>query len=310
MDKISIYFAFDPCPDTKESRKTFEERDKWLFKDYERFEMELRGSPDFPNDQLETLQLRNTALKVLAAPMYVDGRKIASTEFLHAGLEKTALKRLEKLETVLLKLEHEALGNDKNDFQTFKFARMLEKVKGILSDFGKAIERREVEVWEWSNHYTYAGQFHFRTLETFDQSTQFETVFENGEFHCRRVTPPPTETLDSLPEPERKAIAPADLPTFDELFTDPAFLPKTFSAMRKMGIINDADQWIYSDKKKGAIVAVIDVLNKRDALQKLLVSQLAESLAKRIGTTIGARTTRERPQYYEALFLELCSRIS
>jgi hypothetical protein len=91
---------------------------------------------------------------------------------------------------------------------------------------------------------------------------------------------------------------------FEELFHNPNDLELTFNAMRKLAIINDANQWIYG-RKTGAIAAVIDVLKKRNKIKILPDATLAKLLAEKVGTSIGERTTRDTPKYFQELIKDL-----
>jgi hypothetical protein len=92
--------------------------------------------------------------------------------------------------------------------------------------------------------------------------------------------------------------------TFEELFHIQTDVATAFQAMRQSGIVNEADQWVYG-RRKGAIVAVIDVLKTRNKIKLLSDAKLAHLLAIEIGTSIGERTIRDRPQYYDDLVREL-----
>lgn len=78
---------------------------------------------------------------------------------------------------------------------------------------------------------------------------------------------------------------------FEDLFNDPQDVNSTFEAMRKCGIINDANMWIYG-RKKAAIVAVIDVLLERVKLQEVSRVAAAKLLAEKVGISISERAVR------------------
>lgn len=96
--------------------------------------------------------------------------------------------------------------------------------------------------------------------------------------------------------------------TFAELFYEAEDIEATFKALQKLGIVNDENKWTYGSKKN-AIMVVIDVLKTRNKIKILPDNIVAKLLAGEIGTSIGDRTTRDRPYYYEELKRDLLSMI-
>jgi len=220
---------------------------------------------------------QNVVLRVISKPVPVAAFR---EHWVKREARDAALMRLEWLERFALRpLEYET-QREGAGLEAFDKAQQVGKAKAFFQQVREALE---------------AGEFKLMYLADFTPDGYPRTVDIVEDF-----------SPEGGHQAQGKAAPPSEELTFEGLFLNPADAARTIAAMQEIGIVNEAEVWIYG-QKKGALIAVWDVLKRKNLVHIITDAQAAEILASRFQTTIAIRTTRNRPAYYMELFRQLNS---